>query len=222
MSNILDTLKEKYFEEVGLSFTFFEMLTFLMYVIVSYIFFCEPEAGIWNSLLFKSIDDILLSEGSVISKVRIADLLCSGLMTLSTIAGYKRFSGASYECLSTVKDMDEYVKKLREKYDIEKLGGQAMRIYIANAAKEQKQEYMKKIAIANGVGLISLVMAVSALIGFRALNRTDSGVLIVSLIVLFFMQWTVFAKYTSQVAPRLVLERMARGEDVKFGEEMQQ
>ena len=73
MSEMLNAIKEKYSEEVGLSFTFFEALTFIVYLVVSYVIFCEEPSGVWGSVLTKSVEDILLADGSILAKARIAD-----------------------------------------------------------------------------------------------------------------------------------------------------
>ena len=44
---------------------------------------------------------------------------------------------------------------------------------------------------------------------------TDFIILIGALVVVLIVQWSAFATYTSQVVPRLVLERLALDEDVK-------
>lgn len=220
MFEMLDAIKEKYSDEVGLSFTFFETLTFFVYLVVSYVVFCEESGGVWGSVLTKSVDDVLLAGGSILSKARIADFLISGILTYVTIFAYKRIANLSYGYLATLKNMEEYVDRIKRKYKSESFSGQAMRLYIANTAKEQKQIHLKKLTSIKGFGLVALAIAFSSLIGLLTPNLTDLLVLIGALIVVFIVQWTAFATYTSQVVPRLVLERLARDEDVRFGEEL--
>lgn len=221
MSEMLNAIKEKYSDEVGLSFTFFEALTFLVYLVVSYVVFCEESGGVWGSVLAKSVDDVLLADGSILAKARVADFLISGILTYVTIFSYKRIANLSYGYLAALKNMEEYVDRIKRKYKSESFGGQAMRLYIANTAKEQKQIHLKKLASIKGFGLVALAIAFSSLIGLLTPNLTDLLVLIGALIAVLIVQWTAFATYTSQVVPRLVLERLARDEDVRFGEELQ-
>lgn len=219
MSDFLDLAKEKYSEEVGISFTFFQLLIFLLYLIVSYVVSNTNSAGAWNLILFKSIDDLFFDDKSIIYSARVVDFFASGLLTAITIFGYRKISNISYEYLSTLKNMEKYVENLKAKYDVNNMGGQAMRIYIANTAKEQKQEYMKNITTMNGMGLVLLAIVFSSIIGMLKPNLTDFIILVGGLAFSLFVQWFVFARYTSQVVPRLVLERMARGEDMQFGDE---
>lgn len=221
MSDILEVLKEKYSEEVGLSFTFFEVLAFLVYVIVVYTVTCSSDTGVWDSILYKSVGDLLLSEGAIITKVRVMDFLYSGALTLLTISAYRKVSAVSYRYLASLKNMEDYVEKIKAKYQVENMGGAAMRIYIANEASEQKNEHMKRITLTNGVGLLSLVLVISSVLGLMNPNNADFAILGSGMLLLCFMQWTVFKKYTAQVIPRLVLERLARNENVKFGDEIQ-
>lgn len=221
MSDILDVLKEKYSEEVGLSFTFFEVLAFLAYLIAVYTVACTSDSGVWGSVLYKSIGDLLLSDEAILSKVRVLDFLCSGALTLITISVYRKISSVSYTFFASLKNMEDYVEKIKSKYPVESMGGPAMRIYIASAAKEQKNSHMKRITLANGVGLLSLVLIVSSLLGLTTPNIADFAILGSGVLLLCFMQWSVFAKYTAQVIPRLVLERLARNENVQFGDEIQ-
>lgn len=221
MSDILDVLKEKYSEEVGLSFTFFEALIFLVYLIAVYTAACAGDSGVWGSVLSKSLGDLLFSDEAIIFKVRVLDFLFSGALTLLTISVYRKISGASYRYLSSLRNMDDYVDRIKAKYQEKDMGGPAMRIYIANEANEQKKEYMKRITLANGIGLLSLVLVVSSLLGLVNPNITDFVILCSGIASLCIMQWNIFAKYTAQVIPRLVLERVARNESVRFGDEMQ-
>lgn len=221
MSDILDVLKEKYSEEVGLSFTFFEVLSFLVYLIAAYTVMCTSGSGVWELILYKSVGDLLTSEEAIITKVRVMDFLSSGALTLLTISAYRKVSGISYRFLASLKNMEDYVEEIKGKYQVESMGGAAMRIYIANTANKQKNEHMKRITLANGVGLLSLVLIFSSLLGLANPNIADFAIFGSGLLLLCFMQWAVFAKYTAQVIPRLVLERMARNENVKFGDEMQ-
>lgn len=117
--------------------------------------------------------------------------------------------------------MKEYVDRLKQKYKSESFGGQAMRLYIANTAKEQKEIHLKKLTSIKGFGLVALAVALSSLFGMLTPNMIDFLVLIGALVVVLIVQWSAFVTYTSQVIPRLVLERLARDEDVKFGEELQ-
>jgi len=221
MSDILDMLKEKYLEEVGLSFTFFEALIFLVYLIAVYTVTCSGDTGVWESILYKSVSDLLISDDAIIFKVRVLDFLYSGALTLLTISVYRKVSGASYRYLASLKNMDDYVERIKAKYQVKDMGGSAMRIYIANEANEQKKEHMKRITLANGIGLLSLVLVISSLLGLLDPNRTDFVILCSGIVLLCIMQWFIFAKYTAQVIPRLVLERVARNESVRFGDEMQ-
>lgn len=218
---MLDAIKEKYSEEVGLSFTFFEALTFLVYLVVSYVVFCEGANGVWGSVLIKSVDDVLLADSSIVINARVADFLISGILTYTTIFAYKKLSNSIYGYLATLRDMDEYVERVKQKYKNQTRGGQAMRLYIANTAKEQKQISLKKLTAIKGVGLVAMAIVVSSLIGLLKPNMTDFIILIGALVVVLIVQWSAFATYTSQVVPRLVLERLALDEDVKFGEELQ-
>lgn len=162
MSDIFDVLKEKYSEEVGLTFTFFEVLAFLVYLIAVYTVTCTSDSGVWESILYKSVGDLLLSDEAILTKVRVLDFLYSGALTLLTISAYRKISRASYTFLASLKNMEDYVEKIKAKYPVESMGGPAMRIYIANAANEQKNEHMKRITLANGVGLLSLVLIISS------------------------------------------------------------
>lgn len=221
MSEMLNAIKEKYSEEVGLSFTFFEALTFIVYLVVSYVIFCEEPGGVWGSVLTKSVEDILLADGSILAKARIADFLISGVLVYATIYAYKKLENLSYGYLATLRNMEEYVDRLKRKYKSESFGGQAMRLYIANTAKEQKQIHLKKLTSIKGFGLVAIAIAFSSLIGLLTPNLTDFLVLIGAVVVVLIVQWSAFATYTTQVVPRLVLERLARNEDVRFGEELQ-
>ncbi|WP_027390726.1 hypothetical protein [Chrysiogenes arsenatis] len=221
MSDIFDVLKEKYSEEVGLSFTFFEALAFLVYLIAIHALMCTGDGGVWGSILYKSVGDLLLSDEATLTKIRVLDFLCSGALTLLTISAYRKISRASYTFLASLKNMEDYVKKINSKYPVESMGGPAMRIYIANAANEQKNEHMKRITLVNGVGLLSLVLIISSLLGLATPNIADFAILGSGILLLCFMQWIVFAKYAAQVIPRLVLERLARNEKVQFGDEIQ-
>lgn len=221
MPEMLSAIKEKYSEEVGLSFTFFEALTFLVYLVVSYVVFCEGSGGVWGSVLIKNIDDVLLAESSILVKARVADFLISGILTYATIFAYKKLANSIYGYLATLRNMDEYVDCLKKKYKNESSGGQAMRLYIANTAKEQKQINLKKLTSIKGFGLVAIAISFSSLVGLLTPNLTDFVVLIGALVVVLVAQWFAFATYTSEVVPRLVLERLALNEDVKFGEELQ-
>lgn len=221
MSDMLDVLKEKYSEEVGLSFTLFEVLSFLVYLISSHTIMSTSGSGVWELILYKSVDDLLIAEEAIITKVRIMDFLCSGALTFLTISVYRKVSGMSYKYLASLKNMADYVEEIKGKYQVESMGGAAIRIYIANTANKQKNEHMKRITLANGVGLLSLVLIFSSLLGLVNPNIADFAILGSGLLLLCFVQWAVFAKYTAQIIPRLVLERMARNENVKFGDELQ-
>ena len=139
----------------------------------------------------------------------------------ATIYAYKKLENLSYGYLATLRNMEEYVDRLKRKYKSESFGGQAMRLYIANTAKEQKQIHLKKLTSIKGFGLVAIAIAFSSLIGLLTPNLTDFLVLIGAVVVVLIVQWSAFATYTTQVVPRLVLERLARNEDVRFGEELQ-
>lgn len=222
MSDILDALKEKYSEEIGLSFTLFEVLSFLIYLMAVYTVMSASDSGVWGSILYKSVGDLLLSDGAVMAKVRVVDFLCAGALTLLTTAAYRKISGIVYRYLATLKNMEDYVERIKGRYHVDAMGGAAMRIYIANVANEQKHEHMKRITLANGVGLISLVLVISSVLGLANPNVADFAIFGSGILLLCLMQWAVFTKYTAQVIPRLVLERLARNENVEFGDELEQ
>jgi hypothetical protein len=221
MSDILDSIKQKYSEEIGWSFSFFEGISFLLYLVCTYEVLNEVGSGIWKQILMKSASSIFISEESILSNARILDYLISALLTILTVYGYRKIRSYVYEYLCSLKNLKTYVDKLKQQYTGSASDNQAMRIYIANEAKQQKDIHMKRITVINGFGLVFLSMVVSSVIGTLALEWVDFCILIISLTGVLFIQWQVFTIYTAQVVPRLVLERVARGDSVEFGDELQ-
>jgi len=220
MNNIIDTIKEKYSEEVGISFTLFELLTFILYTCASYVLFCEEKNSVWGTILTKSIDAILFSDNSFIKKARVSDYIISLILTFVTVFLYKKASSLLYDRLAKIKNVEEYVDRVKNKYNIKNIDNQAMRIYMANAANEEKRMHLKKVTNIKGIGLLSFSIAVSSLLSVFTPNMIDFLALIGGLVMFLFVQWLVFASYTSQVVPRLVLEKLLRNEDVHFNDEL--
>lgn len=219
MPDILETIKQKYSEEVGWSFSFFEGIVFLVYLVSSYEVLCGSSNGVWKVVLTKTAASIFAGEGSIFSTARVIDFFIAGIFTMITVFMQERFRKAAYGYLSSLKNIDNYVSGLKIKYSSIGISNQAMRIYIANEAKEHKLLHMKRMSTINGFSLILISIVVSSFFGVLDFNLVDFSMLILGLIGFVFAQWRVFSIYTSQVVPRLVLERMAREETVKFGDE---
>ena len=221
MSDILESIKAKYSEEVGWSFNFFEGASFLIFLVASYEILNESGTGVWEIILMKSASSIFSGDGSVLANARILDYLISFLLTIVAVSGYRKIRNYAYVFLSSLKGIEGYVDRLKLQYSNNDLKNQAMRIYIANEAKEQKNSYMRRLTAINGFGLIFLSISISSVVGILSPNWVDFGMIIAGVIGLIFVQWQVFTLYAAQVVPRLVLERMARGESVEFGDELQ-
>lgn len=220
MSDLLESIKQKYSEEVGWSFNFFEGATFMIYLVAAYEILCGSGIGFWKTILTKSVSSIFSGDDSILASARVIDYFIAAGVTIISVYLYRKIRFYSYGYLSSLKNLKAYVDRLKEQYSKNNMSSQAMRIYIANEAKEQKQLHMKKITTINGFGLISLGVVVSSIAGLSMFNLVDLLMLIVGVTGTLFVQWQVFALYTSQVVPRLVLERMAREEPVEFGDEL--
>jgi hypothetical protein len=224
MSDLLESIKEKYSEEVGWSFSFFEGITFLIFLIATYEALNGACMGIWQTILMKSASSIFSGDESILANARILDYLVSALLTIAAVYSYRKIKNYTYKYLSSLKNIKGYVDRLKQQYSKNDLSNQAMRIYIANEAKEQKNIYMRRLTSINGFGLIFLSIIASSVVGdlfLLMLNWVDFVMLIIGTVGILFIQWQVFTLYTAQVVPRLVLERVARGENVEFGDELQ-
>lgn len=221
MADFLEIIKEKYSEELGWSFSFFEGVVFLIFLIVTYEILNGAKSGVWKTLLLKNASSIFSGEESILANARILDYLISALLTIAVVYGYRKIRCWIYKYLSTLHNFEEYILRLKKQYSSNNVNNQALRIYIANEAKEHKDIYMKRISSINGFGLIFLAIVVSSVFGLFIFNWADFGMLIIGIVGILIVQWQVFSLYSSQVVPRLVLERVARGESVDFGDELQ-
>lgn len=221
MTDLLESLKQKYSDDVGWSFSFFEGITYFIYLITSYEFMCGPHTGIWNNLLGQSVYKLLVGDSSIFASARVLDFLIAVGFSVGTVYTYGVIKRLAYGFLSSIKNLDDYVDKLKSQFESTDYGTQAMRIYIANEVREQKRQHMKHITMLNGFGLIALAAIVSAIVGLINTNYIDFSVLVLGLITLVLIQWLVFTHYILQIVPRLVFERVARGENVDFGDELE-
>lgn len=222
MPNIIESIKQKYSEEIGWSFSFFEGITFIIFLIVIYEILCGSYSSIWETILSKKVSKIITFKDYTLSNARIIDYFLSASSSFITIYIYRKIKLLSFNYLSSIKNLTNYVEKLKTKYSNIDLSNKAMNIHIANEAKEQKKIQLKRITVINGFGLIFLTIIITSAIGLISYNFVDFIMLTVGIIGICFIQWQSFTLYTAQVVPRLILERMAKGEPVEFGDEADQ
>lgn len=218
MSDFLWSIREKYAEDFGISFTFCQWLSFLLYLLMSRLVFAKNSDGYWGTLLCKSINEIFYGDNSLLLGVRVIDLFLSAAFVLVSIKVYGKARMFIYGFLSGIRDMRGYVDKIKNKLKIES-DSKLIRLHMANIAKEQKDSRMKRIQALNGLGFLSLVVFFSSAIGLSSPGVIDLAMLLAGLAAFFLLQWMMFSEYTSQVVPRLILERISREENFTFGEE---
>ncbi|WOA32654.1 hypothetical protein [Alloalcanivorax xenomutans] len=218
MIDLIASFKEKYTEETGWSFSFFGFSAFALYLFFVSFLFESGAAGGWHHFINSGLYELTLGESSIFKNANILEYLIAFILLLLTVSFYRYVQSKIYDFLSALGDMSGYVEKLKEKYkDVEK-SGQAMRIYIAKEAANDKKKYMRQVSTLSGLGLLSIsgLMATAPFVLSMELTTYCSAA--VCLMAFLSAQWFAFAKYASQVLPRLILEKEARGEAIEFGD----
>ncbi|SFB85977.1 hypothetical protein SAMN05660443_0581 [Marinospirillum celere] len=218
MIDLVESLKEKYAEETGWSFSFFEVVAFSLYLFFVSFLFENGAGGAWHQFLTSGLHDLAVGDSSIFKKASTLEYIISLMSLLITITVYRYLQSKIYDFLSTLRDMSGYVARLNKKYgDVEK-SGQAMKIYIAKEAANDKKKYMRQVSMLSGLGLLSIAGLIATTPFLFVLDLVNYFSAITCVLIFLAAQWFAFVKYTSQVLPRLILEKKARGEAVKFGE----
>ena len=219
MTDIFSILREKYTEDVGWSFSLFEIVSFTIYLFFVFNALKGNDAPIWKKMLTSKVYNMLAGSGSIYLDARVVDYLIALILTIITIYFFKYLQGKFYFYLSSIKNMNSYVKKLHAKYAQIEFDNHAIKIYIAKEANQDKNKYMKQISVVNGFGLISLTGFIASFSSFYNFYVFDFVFILFCLFSFLICQWLAFTRYVAQVMPRLVLERFAKNEHVSFGDE---
>lgn len=219
MSSLTDAIKEKYSEDIGWSFTLFEIAVFFIYLTAIHSALTNPGASIWQALWSKSAYSIFVGPSSTLQTARAIDYLFAAALVAATKSIYRFVGKKVYDYLFRMRDMESYVRRLGDIYKKECPPSPALRLYIANEITEQKRIYMKRITSIHGFGLTLLGLCGTLLIGALTLHPIDLVVLIPAFSVVLAFEWRAFISYTAEVVPRMVLEKTLRGEDPGFGDD---
>lgn len=92
MSEIIDLIKKKYEEEIGLSFTVFESIVFFIYVIFVDDLFVNGRSGILFRIFSKNFSEIFFDSQSILLKSSITNYSIALLVTFLSILLYKKIS----------------------------------------------------------------------------------------------------------------------------------
>jgi hypothetical protein len=218
MVDLIASFKEKYAEETGWSFSFFEFSAFALYLFFVSFLSESGAGGAWHQLLNSGLHDLALGDSSIFKKANIIEYFIAFISLLLTISIYRYIQSKIYDFLSTLSDMNGYVVRLKKKYKDVEQSGQAMRIYIAKEAANDKKKYMRQVSTLSGLGLLSISGFIATTPFILSMDLTNYYSAVICLLAFLAAQWFAFSKYTSQVLPRLILEKEARGEAIEFGE----
>lgn len=218
MVDLIASLKEKYAEETGWSFSFFEFAAFSLYLFFVSFLFENGPGGAWHQLLSSGLHDLAIGDSSIFKKANILEYIISLISLLATITLYRYFQSKIYDFLATIRDMNAYVDRLKKKHGDVGKSGQAMRIYIAKEAASDNKKHMRQVSTLSGLGLLSISGFIATMPFLLSPDLVNYFSAIICLLTFLAAQWFAFAKYTSQVLPRIILEKEARDEAVEFGE----
>ncbi|RLK51083.1 hypothetical protein DFR31_0999 [Alkalispirillum mobile] len=218
MVDLIASLKEKYAEETGWSFSFFGFATFSLYLFFVNFLFENGTGRAWHQLLSSGLHDLAVGDSSIFKNANILEYIISLISLLATITLYRYFQSKIYDFLATIRDMNAYVDRLKKKHSDVVKSGQAMRIYIAKEAASDNKKHMRQVSTLSGLGLLSISGFIATMPFLLSPDLVNYFSAIICLLIFLAAQWFAFAKYTSQVLPRIILEKEARDEAVEFGE----
>jgi len=220
-----EILKEKFAEDVGWSFSIFEILTFFLVSISLYRLGLGLKDGMWGFVTM-SISEVAFGDSSMVSKVRVIDYVLAGFVTIGTVQLYKCMKQKFFIFISRASKLKVYVNKISTQYANLQAQSVGARLAMANEARALKLEEMKRISLIDGIGLVALtsvfMSAVGLLFGWHSglVNLIDLAVLSCATIGLGGIFWQTFRLYTARVVPHLVLERVMKNESVNYGDEL--
>lgn len=217
--DILETLKSKYDEEIGRSFSFFEVVSFFIILVATYLMLTSGSKGVWSQLWDMSLIEITFGDDSIISRARVVDYLLSGLVTMAVAIIHKKVSKKLYEFFSSDETLNAYVKRIENNYKEEVSDNQSVRLYLANDARSRREALMKRMNSIKSSAMLSLSIFVSALMGLMG-GAVDITVSLIALLSIPILHWAVVSYYTSEVVPVLIYERVNRGESFVYGENL--
>lgn len=218
MADIIDGIKQKYIDDIGISFGVFEIITFFIYLVFSYNIFINEQYTTWANISYFSIDKIFIGDKSIIIESRIFEYMISAALTQFTVIFCKISRSKFYNLLYKILDTNSYLNSLRGRYKSIKSDNDAINILTANETKETIISRRKNVSVINGFILISSAMFITSSVGLTRNNDTDIIVFSFSILLYLLLHWLSFKVFAKDIIPLIVLEKVVRGEGIELAD----
>jgi len=219
MDKFLDYLKDKYSDEIGVAFSFFEILVFIIFLVVLTHLYSMHGDHVWGDLIFIKISTIFSGTGSIVDSIRIIDFIVALLTSFLTRMLYNKVKKKVFSFLEKLGNFDEYVQNLTSKYTDTPIENEAIRFYLASEQKQDKEKLFKQLSFFHGIGLLSFCLFITSVMGCFSFNAVDAITFFASLCIMLLVQWASFKFYVSKIVPKMVAESYLKGETIEISGE---
>ena len=218
MNDLVAFIKSKYIEELVSPINLHTATIFL--VSLCALRLVPQKACIANSLwlliAYLRPSDIINPQSRLWVDLVVLDIVIAILITTASNIIYSQLKQKTFQILSSIKDINDYVDKLKTRIFDNLTGNLAVDLLLVKDVSKNLPDVQKKLIRLHSFGELSVASFFISVISIirGKVNTLDSLLISASVFLLFFFQWRAYLFYLERVVPVELPEKLLR--DGKF------
>ncbi|MFT5594467.1 MAG: hypothetical protein ACI8SR_002857 [Oceanicoccus sp.] len=215
MEELAKKLQQRYVDDITAKYPLHRFLCLYLYLLAFYIFYSKKDVRFIGSIKEIKVDFLFDFDKGLLAQVNIFDLVVAVIMTFITAFICKKIKLISFKCLSSIKDFDNYLVKLKTtigEHDRNSAVTYTMTADVSRSLDIKRSILKSKQAISE----IVVTLILCALIGAKNMIYVDWILVFGGVAIVLMAQWESFKVYISEFLPYFVAEQILLGKNVSF------
>lgn len=215
MEELAKKVQQRYVDDITARYPLHRFICLYLYLLAFYIYYIKKDARLISSIREIKVDFLFDFDKGLIAQTTLFQLLVGIIMTFITAAISSRVKRKSFEVLSSLKDFDGYVVKLKRNINN---ASQSSVAAFTMTTDISRQLDLKRVTMRakQAVSEIVIALMICMLIGIAKMNPVDWLLVLGGASIVVVAQWESFKVYISEFLPYFVAEQSLLGKDVTF------
>lgn len=215
MEELAKKIQQRYVDDITAKYPLHRFLCLYMYLLAFYIFYSKKNVRFIGSIKEIKVDFLFDFDKGLLAQVNIFDLVVAVIMTFITAFICKKIKLTSFKILSSLKDFDNYLIKL--KATVGEHDGNSAVTYSMSADVSRSLNIKRSILKGKqAISEIVVTLILCALIGVKNMIYVDWILVFGGVAIVLMAQWESFKVYISEFLPYFVAEQILLGKNVSF------
>lgn len=220
MDDLLESIKEKYLDDITSRHPLFRIFSLVIFSIAAHTYTQPNSSGRFlQECSALKIKFIVNFEDGLFSELTLAQLFAAILATSVVAICYTKFKYFAFNVLSKAADFEGYTSKITQKLTSQKSTDASINYFVSKDISIELKSHRDKIKSQHAIGECTLAAIACVGYGLSSLVWVDYFLIAAGLSGIFYIQYHSFRYYVSKFIPYYVAERALLGAAIKFGSE---